>query len=99
MNGENIRLNGAGFNKWLDEMEQNLTATIDLLDIMETEKEQLKEAWESGAGKRWVAEFQVRADVMRRLIENLRKRITKMEEAARTLSDLENRLIAAVERL
>lgn len=52
-----IQLKAAGFNNWLEFMEQSITDIKDRLKILEREEKQLSGMWESGAEKQWEAGF------------------------------------------
>ena len=99
MEGENIKLSGKELNGWVDEMEEKLTSIRDLLDIMETEKEQMKEVWESEAGKLWLVGFQIHTNRMRRFTRRIKRQILELEELACELEGLENKLIAGAQGL
>lgn len=94
-----IQLLGASLNIWLDEMEQRITETGDLLDVMETEVEQLEVFWESGAGALWKQELKVRAEKVREYLTELWKIVVFIEAVGRELSDLENKMAAEAESL
>ncbi|MDY2700567.1 MAG: hypothetical protein SOV61_13635 [Lachnospiraceae bacterium] len=99
MEGENIKLSGKELNGWVDEMEEKLTSIRDRLDIMETEKEQMKEVWESEAGKLWLVGFRIHTNRMRRFTRRIKRQILELEELACELEGLENKLIAGAQRL
>lgn len=95
----NIQLQTAGLNEWLDAMEQKLTLAGDLLDVMETEAEQLKEVWESGAGEIWKREFQIHVGEVRLKIAEMKKVVLNIGEMGKMLADMESNMIMAAEKL
>lgn len=95
----NMQLQASGLNQWLDLMEQKLTVAQDMLDVMETETEQLKEVWESGAGKIWRAEFQIQIGEVRTRIANMKKSVLNIGETGKLLADMESNMISTADKL
>ncbi len=94
-----IHLQAAGLNNWLDAVEHKLTIAQDLLDVMEIESEQLREVWESSAGKIWRSEFQVKINEVRRQVTEMEKVILKIGEISRVLAEMEKNMILAADKL
>ena len=63
------------------------------------EKEQMKEVWESEAGKLWLVGFRIHTNRMRRFTRRIKRQILELEELACELEGLENKLIAGAQRL
>lgn len=95
----NIQLQTAGFNGWLDTMEQKLTLAEDMLDVIEAEAEQLKVVWESGAGEIWKGEFQIRIDEVRLKVADMKRIVLNIGEMGKVLADEEGNMIMAAEKL
>lgn len=94
-----IQLQAAGLNKWLDDMEQKLTIAQDMLDMIETETEQLKKIWESEAGRRWKAEFQVQIGELRNRISKMKESVLALGETSRLLADMESNMTLSADQL
>lgn len=94
-----IWLQAAGLNEWLDAVEQKLTLTGDMLDVVEVEAEQLKGVWISEAGEIWKAEFQIRMREMRARLAEMRKIILSIGEIGKILADQESNIILGAEKL
>lgn len=93
----NIQLNTSGLNNWISHMEQKLTAAKDLLDVLETEEEQLKNIWDSAAKEQWESRLKLLINQAKVSIEEMQKLLLLVNEAASILAQMEKGMVYAAE--
>ncbi len=96
---QEIRLNSAALEKWIEDMEQKLTALRDLLDILETEEKGLKSIWDGGAMGQWERRFGELMQQLRECFGKIRELLAGINESAYALAKLEAEMTDEAEKL
>ncbi len=94
-----IRLEGGGFNGWLEQQEQRITKARDALSLMESQAGRLSGVWESGAGKLWESALRENLRAVEECVLRMERLLLKTLESARGLVTTERKLIARAQEL
>lgn len=89
MTNWSIQLKAAGFNSWLEFMEQSITDIKDQLVILESEENQLSSIWESGAREQWEREFARELEQVKDCVTGMWEVIAETRNAAEKLARME----------
>ena len=89
MTNWSIQLKAAGFNNWMEFMEQSITAVKDQLVILESGEKQLSDIWESGAMEQWERGFFHELGQVKDSVEGMWEVLTATREAAEKLARME----------
>lgn len=95
----NIQLKTKGLNQWIADTEQELTAARDLLDILESEEEELKKVWKSSAMEQWEREFHLLLAKIRTQLKEMQKILLTLGDTAYSLAQIEKDMMSAVEKI
>lgn len=95
----NIQLKTKGLDSWMTDMEVKLTRVRDLLDVLETEEDELKKVWKSSAMRQWEREFYLLLARIRTQLKEIQKRMMVLGEIADSLAQIEEEIMYDAERL
>ena len=89
MTNWSIQFKAAGFNTWMEFMEQSITAVKDQLVILESGEKQLSDIWESGAMEQWERGFFHELGQVKDSVAGMWEVLTATREAAEKLARME----------
>ena len=95
---QNIQLQAAGLNQWLDEMEKRITHAKDTADMIETEAQSLKKIWEGEAEKVWQDGLSHRIEEAKIQLAEMSRIAADVGKAGKSLADMEMGLIAEAKK-